>query len=97
MSSARKAAEMSGQMLTYLGQTRGQREPQNLAELCRSQLSQMHTACLELADTGSGIAAGDIEKVFDPFYSALSGATENSPTPATTRNPWAAPALRGPE
>ena len=26
-------------------------------------------ACLEVADTGCGIAAGDIEKVFEPFFS----------------------------
>ena len=27
-------------------------------------------ACLEVADTGCGISPGDIEKVFDPFYSS---------------------------
>lgn len=27
-------------------------------------------ACLEIADTGCGIAAADIEKIFDPFYSS---------------------------
>ena len=26
--------------------------------------------CLEVADSGCGIAAGDIEKLFDPFYSS---------------------------
>ena len=29
-------------------------------------------ACLRVADTGSGIAAGDIEKLFDPFFSTKS-------------------------
>jgi two-component system cell cycle sensor histidine kinase/response regulator CckA len=38
MQAARKAAEMSHLMLTYLGQTRGQQEPLDLADICRLNL-----------------------------------------------------------
>ncbi|MCP4691195.1 MAG: PAS domain S-box protein, partial [Desulfobacterales bacterium] len=41
---ARSAAEMSGLMLTYLGQSRGKPEPLDLAELCRRRLSRMRAA-----------------------------------------------------
>ncbi len=144
---ARKASEVSKQMLTYLGQTVSLREPMDLSEICRqtlpalragmppsvvletklpssgpvinanpsqiqqvmanlvanawesiadargsvrltvktvaaadlptanrvpvgSQLQDSAYACLELADTGCGIADGDVEKLFDPFYSS---------------------------
>ncbi|HEY5490128.1 MAG TPA: PAS domain S-box protein [Gemmatimonadaceae bacterium] len=147
MTSARRAAEVSTQMLTYLGQSHGQRERQDLCVTCRHCLPllrvvlpqgtalettlpspgpQVHAnanqiqqvlanlvtnavearsdgpgevhltvttaraadvpatnrfpidwqprhpsyACIEVADTGSGIAAGDIEQLFDPFFSS---------------------------
>ena len=38
MKAARKAAEMSGLMLTYLGQTHGNREPLDLSDVCRTNL-----------------------------------------------------------
>ena len=144
---ARKAAEVSGLMLTYLGQTRTQADALDLSETCRrslpmlraaipkdvelkadfpshgpiikanpNQVQQLLTnictnaweavgsnrgaiqltvkvvppaeipatnrfpldwqpqdmdyACLEVADSGSGIAGKDIEKLFDPFFSS---------------------------
>jgi len=146
MQGARKAAEVGGMMLTYLGQTTSVHVPLDLAESCRqslpmlqaetsygpflklslpspgptvkgntSQIQQMltnlvtnaregigekqgtvtltvktvpHTdisevhryptdwqaenatyACLEVTDTGCGIASEAIDKIFDPFYS----------------------------
>ncbi len=143
---ANKAAEVSGLMLTYLGQTTGKFEALNLSEICRknlplleasapkslsftidllphgpiiranpNQVQQILThltanaleavaekhgavgitvktessadissaqrfpidwqpqdntyACLEICDTGCGIAKDDIEKLFDPFFS----------------------------
>ena len=147
MTSARRAAEVSTQMLTYLGQSHGRREPQDLSVTCEqclpllrvvlpvgtglrtelpspgpvvqanaNQIQQLvanlvtnagearrddagdirvavttvaaaaipavhrfpidwqsrHAsyACIEVADAGRGIAAGDIEQLFDPFYSS---------------------------
>ena len=144
---ARKAAEVSGLMLTYLGQTRTKADALDLSETCRrslpmlraalpkdvvlkadlpshgpiilanpNQIQQLLTnictnaweavgsnrgaiqltvkvvppaeipatnrfpldwqpqdmayACLEVADSGSGIAGKDIEKLFDPFFSS---------------------------
>ena len=144
---ARKAAEVSGLMLTYLGQTRTKADALDLSETCRrslpmlraalpkdmvlkadlpshgpiikanpNQVQQLLTnictnaweavgsnrgaiqltvkvvppaeipainrfpldwqpqdmayACLEVADSGSGIAGKDIEKLFDPFFSS---------------------------
>jgi PAS domain S-box-containing protein len=141
-----KAAEVSKQMLLYLGHSPGIRKPRFLAEICRHSLPRLQDclpstvtlatecpgpgpvirangdqilqvltnlvtnaceamgdsggriqlgvrtcpagelptaqrfpigwqpqglayACLEVADTGCGIAAADIEKVFDPFFS----------------------------
>ena len=146
MQGARKAAEVSGLMLTYLGQTTGLHVPLDLSESCRrilpslragtsrgivlnvnlpspgpivkantNQIQQMLTnlvtnaydaigekqgtvtltvktvpqtdisevhrypadwqaenaayACLEVTDTGCGIASEAIDKIFDPFYS----------------------------
>lgn len=146
MQGALKAAEVSGLMLTYLGQTTGKLEAVNLSEICRknlplleastpkffslkidlpplgpiiranlNQIQQLLThlvtnaleavaekhgtvglavktvssadisaaqhfpvdwqpqdtayACLEICDTGCGIAKDDIEKLFDPFFS----------------------------
>jgi PAS domain S-box-containing protein len=147
MQAARKAAEISGLMLTYLGNARGRREPLDLADACRQRLAPLRAAmpdgvlleaelpspgpsvvanwvqiqqaltnlvsnaweacgkalgivrlivktidtedipvncrfpidwrpqddayaCLEVSDTGCGIAPGDIEKLFDPFFSS---------------------------
>ena len=148
MQAADQAAEVSGLMLTYLGQTPGKREPLDLSEACRrslpllqaampkdvvletdlpspgpvisanaNQIQQVLTnlvtnaweavgdepgnhspdaskrfprrispqrtaspstgsrrtrayACLEVTDTGCGIADKDIEKLFDPFFSS---------------------------
>jgi len=144
---ARRAAEVSGLMLTYLGQTRAKADTIDLAETCRrsletlrsampkdvllkpdlpphgpivranaNQLQQVLTnictnaweaigggrgtiqlavktvsqdeipatnrfpldwqpkdksyACIEVADSGCGIASKDIEKLFDPFFSS---------------------------
>ncbi|MFH1985356.1 MAG: ATP-binding protein [Pseudomonadota bacterium] len=44
MKGARKAAEVSGSMLTYLGQTTGLRTPLNLCETCRQSLPLLQTA-----------------------------------------------------
>lgn len=147
MHSARKAAEVSRLMLTYLGQANVLREPLDLSEVCRESLALLSAAkpknvalqtelpspgpsisgnanqiqqvlanlvtnaweaaeggegsirvvvktcsatgisslgrfpiewqtsdsayaCVEVADTGCGIAAKDIEQLFDPFFSS---------------------------
>ncbi len=147
MQAAWKAAEMSGLMLTYLGQSSDEREPLDISETCQRSLSILQAvipgkvaletalpshgpiimananliqqvisnlatnaweaidkkqgvihlsiktvspteipathrfpigwqpqdsayACLEVTDTGSGIAAGDFDKLFDPFFSS---------------------------
>ncbi len=147
MKAARKAAVVSGQMLTYLGQTPGAHSPLDLSEICRQSLSLLQAtapnniplrsdlpfpgpivsananqiqqvltnlvtnaceaveenkgtlaltvkiaspaeisarnrfpsdwqpqdipyACLEVTDTGCGIASEDMEKLFDPFFSS---------------------------
>jgi len=147
MNASHRAAEMSGLMLTYLGQTFQRREPLNLSESCRQTLRMLRMAipknvgvttdlpssgpviktnaseikqvltnlltnawesvgeaqgainltlktvspakipmahrfpigwqpqdrayvCLEVADTGSGIAESDIEKIFEPLFSS---------------------------
>jgi two-component system, cell cycle sensor histidine kinase and response regulator CckA len=44
MQAALKAAEVSGLMLTYLGQTPGMHEPIDLAETCRRSLTQLQAA-----------------------------------------------------
>jgi len=146
LGAARRASDMSGLMLTYLGQTIPERKPLDLAEACRrhlpllvaaipkrvvlktdlpspgpvvradaAQIRQVVTnlitnaweaavdreesirltvktvsaadiptshrfpidtqiqsgayTCLEVVDTGGGIAAGEIEELFDPFFS----------------------------
>ena len=44
MQAARKAAEVSGLMLTYLGQTPGKHEPVDLSEVCRRSLPLLQAA-----------------------------------------------------
>lgn len=145
LKAARKAAEVSGLMLTYLGQTSGKKEPMDICEVCNRNLpllratlpekirieahfpspgptinvnekqiqlvltnlitnaaesyddegivqlivttvwaesipprsyrypidwqpQDMAYACLEIRDTGCGIAEADKEKLFDPFF-----------------------------
>ncbi len=145
MQAGRRAAEMSGLMLTYLGQSPGGQEPVDLARVCQEGLAEsqeglpegvkvngalsspgpvvkgaprqirqvfehllanareaigpgpgaIHVAlrriptadireqrlfppewkpqepayaCVEVSDTGGGIAAGDLERIFDPFF-----------------------------
>jgi PAS domain S-box-containing protein len=149
LTSARKAAEISGSMLAYLGQSAGRRDPMDLAEACLRSLTLLRAAapkgvvletdvhapgpsvvaneselqqvvanlltnayeamgeregairiavrtvasaelaarhrfpvdfqwkdaayaCLEVADSGAGIAVRDIESLFDPFFSSKS-------------------------
>ena len=47
MKAARQAAEVSGLMLTYLGQTPGKREPLDLSEACRRSLPLLRAAMPE--------------------------------------------------
>lgn len=147
MQAAQRASEISGLMLTYVGQTQGKRTPLSLSELCRQNLPMLQVilpknvelnaelsepgplintnanhiqqiltnlltnageaargapsvvqlsvkkvlpdavaeayrfpvdsvlqhnayACLEVVDNGCGIAAKNMEKVFDPFFSS---------------------------
>lgn len=149
LTSARKAAEISGSMLAYLGQSAGKRELLDLSEACQRGLSLLRAAvpkgivletavlapgaavkgnegelqqvlanlitnaaeaigeregtirvgvrtvaprelsarhrlpvdfpwsdaayaCLEVVDSGPGIAEGDVESLFDPFFSSKS-------------------------
>ena len=44
MKAARRASEVSGQMLEYLGQSIGKRELMNLTEVCRTQLPKLMAA-----------------------------------------------------
>jgi PAS domain S-box-containing protein len=44
MQAARRAATVSGLMLTYLGQTRGKREPIDFSETCRQSLPMLQAA-----------------------------------------------------
>ncbi len=44
MQAARKAAEVSGLMLTYLGKTPGKHEPMDLSEACRRSLPMLRAA-----------------------------------------------------
>jgi signal transduction histidine kinase/ActR/RegA family two-component response regulator len=64
MQSARKAAEVSTLMLTYLGQTRSKHEPLDLAEVCRRSLVLLRAALpssgvweTDLPAPGPGISA----------------------------------------
>ncbi|MCX5881094.1 MAG: ATP-binding protein [Deltaproteobacteria bacterium] len=44
LKAARKAAEVSGLLLTYIGQTPGKREPIDLSEVCRRSLTLLQAA-----------------------------------------------------
>ena len=44
MKAARKAAEVSGLMLTYRGQTPGKHAPLDLSEICRQSLTLLQAA-----------------------------------------------------
>ena len=64
MQGARKAAKVSGQMLTYLGQTTGMRAPLDLSETCRQSLTLLQAAVpknlmikIDLPATGPTISA----------------------------------------
>ncbi len=66
MQGARKAAEVSGLMLTYLGQTTGRTSPLNLSEITRKTLPLIQATApkdlvltVDLADPGPTINAND--------------------------------------
>jgi PAS domain S-box-containing protein len=68
MQSARKAAEVSTLMLTYLGLSHGKREPLDLSEVCRRSLSQLRATMppsivleADMPDLGPGISADAIQ------------------------------------
>ena len=68
MQAAEKAAEMSGLMLTYLGQTFGKREPLELSEACRHVLATIRAVMpgkvaleTDLASPGPVISANAIK------------------------------------
>lgn len=72
MQGARKAAEVSGLMLSYLGQKTGKREPMDLAETCRQNMALLQVAApkgmtlkVDLPSHGPVISAnaGQIQQV----------------------------------
>ena len=72
MQAARKAAEVSGLMLTYLGQSPGKRDPVDLSEVCRRSLPLLQAAApngvvleTDFPDSGPVIHAnaGQIQQV----------------------------------
>jgi PAS domain S-box-containing protein len=74
MQGARKAAEVSGLMLSYLGQKTGIREPMDLAETCRQSLALLQAAApkglalqVDLPSHGPVISAnaGQIQQALD--------------------------------
>ena len=83
MQAARRAAEVSGLMLTYLGQTRGKREPLDLSDICRRSLPMLQAAMpkdvtleTDLPSPGPTISANTIHATtgFDqPVHECLGG------------------------
>jgi PAS domain S-box-containing protein len=60
---ARRAAEVSGLMLTYLGQARGKLEPLDLSEACRKSLSSLRGVLPDKVELKAGLpSAGPIIK-----------------------------------
>jgi len=68
MQAARRAAEVSGLMLTYLGQTPGKREPLDLSDICRRSLPMLQAVMpkevaleTDLPSPGPTISANTIQ------------------------------------
>ena len=68
MQAARRAAEVSGLMLTYLGQTPGKREPLDLSDICRRSLPMLQAVMpkdvaleTDLPSIGPTISANTIQ------------------------------------
>ncbi len=55
MQSARRASEVSGQLLTYLGQASAKREARDLSEICRRNLHNLKTALPQTVELQSDL------------------------------------------
>ena len=82
MESARKAAAVSGLMLTYLGQTFGKREPLDLSEVClrslpllRAVMSKSVVLETDLPSPGPGMIANanQIQQVLTNLFTQCLG------------------------